>query len=188
MSGMLDRHLVLIGFMGCGKSTVGPGVADRLDAPFVDVDQAIVELAGKSIPAIFAEEGEEGFRRRETEALRRILDAPPQVVAAGGGLITQPENRRLLSERASTVWLRAPLSVLLQRVAHCGNRPLLQGPDGAERAARLYREREPLYATADLHVDATLGPGEVADIVAAWVLRGRATKPADTEGAPESGV
>lgn len=168
---MLKRHIVLVGFMGCGKSTVGPLVAGRLGEPFVDLDREIERTAGMSIREIFAQEGEAGFRRRETESLRDVLARRPHVVAAGGGLVTQAENRRLLREKAATVWLRAPIDELLRRIARSSDRPLIQGDDGMERARRLYREREPLYAEADFHVDATLGPRQVAELIAAWAAQ-----------------
>lgn len=169
---MLDQHVVLVGFMGCGKSTVGPLLAKRIGAKFVDVDQYIVRQAGRTIPEIFATEGESGFRQRETEALREILALPPHVIAAGGGLIERAENRQMLRESARCVWLRVPIETLLARVGDDANRPLLQNDPGFVRARKLYASREPLYAEADLHIDASRSPEQsVETIMAALRVR-----------------
>lgn len=171
---MLDRHVVLVGFMGCGKSTVGPLLAKRLGAQFIDMDQHIVRQAGRSIPEIFASEGEAGFRDRESDALRAILGLPPLVVAAGGGLIERTENRRLLREAARQIWLRVPIDQLLARVGADPNRPLLQNDPGFSRARKLYACREPLYAEADLHVDAARSPEQTVDTIIAALRAKRA--------------
>lgn len=169
---MLDRHVVLIGFMGSGKSTVGPLLARRIGVPFVDLDQYIVRQAGRTIPEIFAEEGESGFRERESNALREILAQPPHVVAAGGGLIERPENRQMLQAQAHRVWLWVPIEQLLERVGNDPNRPMLQNDPGFVRTRKLYAAREPLYAEADLHIDATRSPEDTVEtIVAALRVR-----------------
>jgi shikimate kinase len=148
-----DRHVVLIGLMGVGKSTVGRRLAKELERPFADVDELVELAAGRAIPAIFRVDGEEAFRRLETEVLADLVDrADPLVVAAGGGAVSRPENRALLPGRATVVWLRASAAFLTRRTdpAH---RPLL-AVDPAGTLARLQAEREPLYAeVADVVVD-----------------------------------
>ncbi len=158
--------------MGSGKSTVGPLLARRIGVPFVDLDQYIVRQTGRPIPEIFAAEGESGFRTRESDALREILTQPPLVLAAGGGVIERVENRQMLRDQALCVWLRVPIEVVLERVGNDPNRPLLQNDPGFVRTRRLYAAREPLYAEADIHIDATRSPEETVEtIVAALRVR-----------------
>lgn len=174
---MLDRHVVLIGFMGSGKSTVGPLLARRIGVPFVDLDRYIVRQAGRTIPEIFAVEGESGFRERESKALREILAQPPHVVAAGGGVVERVENREMLQAHARCVWLRVPLEVILERVGNDPNRPLLQNDPGFVRTRQLYAAREPLYAEAELHIDATRSPEETVETIVTALRRNRAGHP-----------
>ena len=147
--------IVLVGFMGSGKSAVGVGLARRLGLPFVDLDDRIEARSGRTVEAIFAESGEAEFRRLERAALGSVLAelATGGVLAGGGGLFVQPENRTGLVERgARTVWLDAPLADIEARIQHPGSRPLF-----SDRAAvaRLYQERAAVYARADLRVDAS---------------------------------
>lgn len=147
------RHVVLIGLMGVGKSTVGRRLAKELERPFADVDEQVELAAGRAIPAIFRLDGEEAFRRLETEVLADLVGrVDPLVIAAGGGAVTRPENRALLPGRTTVVWLRAPAAFLARRTDP-SHRPLL-AVDPAGTLARLQAERGPLYAeVADLVVD-----------------------------------
>jgi shikimate kinase len=168
------RVIVLVGLPGAGKSTVGALVAERLGFRFVDLDHAIVARAGQSIEAIFAAEGEEGFRARE-RAETRSLAAPARapgghagdpalVIAPGGGWIEDHSNREALGDRVLTVYLRVSVPVALARLAQSGGvRPLLGGPDPAFRLEELRQRREGLYLQADhtISVD-SLTPLEVA--------------------------
>lgn len=145
---MGERPIVLIGMMGVGKSAVGRALARRLRRPFVDGDDAVVARAGRPIARIFAEDGEEAFRDLEARVLAEVLDRqPPVVLAAGGGVVVRPGNRHFLRDRASVVWLRAPVEELAERVGSGAGRPLLAGdPVGTLR--RLERQRAPWYAEA----------------------------------------
>ncbi|HEX8804547.1 MAG TPA: shikimate kinase [Acidimicrobiales bacterium] len=149
------RHVVLVGLMGVGKSTVGRRLAKELERPFADADEQVELRAGRAIPAIFRAGGEEEFRRLETAVLADLLDRPdPLVVAAGGGVVAREDNRALLDGPAFVVWLRASAAFLVERTdpAH---RPLLASdPDPEGALARLLVERAPLYeAVADAVVD-----------------------------------
>lgn len=170
----VDRHLFLIGFMGSGKSTVGRLVAERLGARFVDLDEEIVRREGRPIPRIFSEHGEQGFRAAESAVLAMLHDAPPAVVACGGGIVLDDANRTLLRELGDVAYLEVSAEEALARIGDTSGRPLLAG-GGLPLAASLLRSRERLYqATADLVVPtAGRDPRDVAaDIVAG--LRGAA--------------
>ena len=150
------KSLVLIGFMGSGKSTVGRELHHRLGYPLVDMDQVIEQRARKSIAAIFADEGEEAFREMETNLLEELDDpaAPRRIISTGGGVIGRERNRALLRHLGYVVWLHAPLAVILDRTGRNRERPLLHTDDPAARVAALMAVRKPLYAeAAHLQVD-----------------------------------
>ena len=162
----LPENIVLIGIMGCGKSTVGRELQVRLGYPLVDMDHEIERTAGKPITAIFAEEGEERFRDMETRLLKELAapDCQRRIVSTGGGVIGREENRRLLRSLGYVVWLDAPLPVILDRTAHSRHRPLLHTADPEAKLRALLDQRGPLYQeTAHLKVDtAGLDSGEIA--------------------------
>lgn len=146
-------NLYLVGPMGAGKSTVGRIVAERLSVPFFDLDLEIERRSGVDIPTIFEFEGEEGFRRREREALRELSLQQGVVVATGGGAVLLRENRQILRRTGFVVYLLCPVEVQLERTAHDTRRPLLQVADRATRLEALLKERDPLYReVADLIV------------------------------------
>lgn len=150
------KNIVLIGFMGCGKSTVGRELHHRLGYPLVDMDGVIEQRAGKPIRDIFADEGEPAFRDMESALLAELLapEEPRRIISTGGGVVAREENRALLRKLGFVVWLHAPIEVILERTARNRDRPLLQGPEAAERARVLLAEREPWYAeAAHLQVD-----------------------------------
>jgi shikimate kinase len=149
------RHIVLVGAMGVGKTTVGRRLARELQRPFADADEQLELRAGRTVPTIFRDDGEDAFRRLESDVLADLLGRPqPLVVAAGGGVVTRPENRALLGRRAYVVWLRASPGFLAAR-ADPAHRPLLAGgPDPAATLERLIDARAPLYEeVADATVD-----------------------------------
>ena len=155
------RTIVLVGLMGAGKSCIGRRLAQRLELPFVDADREVEAAAGCSIPEIFERHGEKAFRDGERRVMARLLDAGPQVVAAGGGAFMNPRTRALLRRRAITVWLRADLDLLVKRTSRRNHRPLLRQGDPREILGRLIEERYPVYAEADVTVDSADGPPEV---------------------------
>jgi shikimate kinase len=163
------RHLVLVGLMGAGKTTVGRECARRLSRPFVDTDDLVTAAAHMSVEQIFAEAGEAAFRKLEHDVVADVCASPePLVVACGGGAVLDLENRRALRAAGVVVWLRAPAVTLAARVGDGSTRPLLR--DGAAGAlSRLERLREPAYeATAHVSVDTDgIGVDEVAGVVLA---------------------
>ena len=142
----MRKPLFLVGMMGCGKSTMGRLLAGRLNAPFVDLDEEIVRFEGRSIPEIFADAGDAGFRVLETAALRRVCAGSPCIVATGGGIVTREENIALMRETGLVVFLCRPLEEIILQVRQ-DTRPNLAG-DKAERMRTLYAAREPLYRAA----------------------------------------
>ena len=150
------KNIVLIGFMGSGKSTVGRELNHRLGYPLVDMDHAIERKAGKPITAIFAEDGEQAFRDMETRLLEELMDpaAPRRIISTGGGVIGREGNRALLRQLGYVVWLHAPLALILERTAKNRERPLLHTDNPRERIEALMAARKPLYSeTAHLRID-----------------------------------
>jgi shikimate kinase len=165
----LEGPVAIVGYMGCGKTTVGDALARTLGWEFVDLDRAIAKAAGSAVSEIFQVSGEEHFRNLEHRALLDALDGTPErVVACGGGIILRPENRKLLG-RAATVFLEEELNTLYGRTRG-GDRPLRA--DSLEAFERRYTERLPLYEqVADLKVDVRgRPPTEVAQEIAWWLL------------------
>ena len=168
---MTDGHLYLVGMMGAGKSTVGQLLAARLGRQFVDLDDLVAERAGWSIPAIFAAEGEEGFRERESRALADVASASssgraPLVVSCGGGVVLSAANRDVLRSSGRVVWLRASPETLAARVGGGEGRPLL-GEIPLDTLRELADERAVAYeaaATAIVDVD-DLTAADVVDAV-----------------------
>lgn len=149
---LAGRHVVLVGLMGAGKTSVGRRLAQKLGLPFIDSDHAIEESARMTIPEIFAQLGEAEFRAGEKKVIARLLSEPQQVIATGGGAYMDPETRARVREKALSVWLNAELPVLMRRVLKRQNRPLLQNADPEATMRGLIEKRYPVYAEADLHV------------------------------------
>jgi shikimate kinase len=166
---MSGPHLLLIGMMGAGKTTVGSALAKRLRRPFLDSDETIEAQTGRTVAEIFADEGEAAFRAVETQVLTEMLDGPvPAVIAAAGGTVLDAANRERMRARGTVVWLRVDPGALAERVRGGVHRPLL-ADDPAGTLMRLAVEREPLYReTAHEIVDAgALSSPEVVDRVLA---------------------
>ena len=164
--------VVLVGFMGSGKSSVGRELARRFGVPFVDVDERIETTAGCRIRDLFDREGEPAFRAREKAALREALSVKGCVIATGGGAFADEENRVLLRTYAPVVYLDTSVEALLDRLAADLGRPLLRGGDREEVVRALLSRRVPGYRTADVTVR-TDGRTveEVAGQVADWIDR-----------------
>lgn len=160
-------NIVLIGFMGSGKSSVGRMLARALRFQFTDTDTLIEERARMAIKDIFAEQGEERFRDRETAVLESLTNVRRHIIATGGGIVTQPRNLPILHKLGWVVLLQADPDELFRRVARNKDRPLLQVPDPLEKVKEMLAERQPLYdAAADFRVDSTsMKREEVVDIV-----------------------
>jgi shikimate kinase len=161
--------VLLIGMMGVGKTTTGRLLAQRLGWPYLDSDAQVMRKTGKSVPEIFAADGEAAFRAEEKRALREAVAAGPSVVVSvAGGAVLDPDNRALIAESGTVVWLRAAVATMERRVGAGAGRPLL-GDDPGAALARLYPERRPLYeALADVVVDVDdLTPAEIVDKITA---------------------
>ena len=165
------RTVALVGLMGAGKTTVGRRLAAALQLPFVDADEAIVAAAGQSIEELFAAHGECEFRRGERQVIARLLAGPPHVLATGGGAFIDPRTRALMKESAISIWLKAPLEVLMKRVTKRDTRPLLKEDDPHAVMKRLLAEREPFYAEADITVETGAGPHNTAVLAILSALR-----------------
>lgn len=158
---LAGRHIVLVGLMGAGKTSVGKRLAQRLGLPFVDSDHAIEESARMTIPEIFAERGEAEFRAGERKVIARLLGERQQVIATGGGAYMDPETRARVREQAISLWLNADLPVLMRRVQRRQNRPLLQSADPEATMRDLIDRRYPVYAEADAQILSQEVPHEI---------------------------
>jgi shikimate kinase len=156
------RTIALVGLMGVGKSSVGRRLANALDLPFRDADHEIETAAGRSIPDIFAEMGEPAFREGERRVITRLLEDPPHVLATGGGAFMNDETRRLIKEKAVSVWLKADLDILARRIGRKDTRPLVSGKDPLAVLTELAETRYPIYAEADIMVETGDTPHHVA--------------------------
>jgi len=146
---MNPHNIILIGFMGTGKTTVGRRLADRTGWSFVDVDEYIVETEQRPISDMFARDGEERFRAIETAALQTLLAGEGKIVSTGGGAVLREENRRLMKQRGLVVALKASKQTIMARLRHDRSRPLLAG-NLEERVNKLLAERATAYDFADL--------------------------------------
>jgi shikimate kinase len=161
----MGDNVILVGFMGAGKSSVGRLLARQLGRCFVETDDIITAREGRSIPEIFAERGEAHFRELEDEAVRLLALKSGDVIATGGGLYCRDGRPQALKALGTVVWLAGDFDVLYERARRAGDRPMLAGR-GRDEVEALYRARELYYRQADLTVDTTgIGPDEVANRV-----------------------
>ena len=148
------EHIILIGAMGVGKSSVGRKLAKKLNRPFYDSDQVIEEKTGVNIATIFEYEGEAGFRLREEKAIGELCRRQAMVLATGGGAVLAAPSRNLLMTHGTVIYLKASIDMLFKRTRHSNHRPLLNVPDKRQAIAELLEQREPLYLqTADHTID-----------------------------------
>jgi shikimate kinase len=151
----LVKNIFLTGFMGCGKTSVGRVLSERLGYRFVDLDEAIVAEAGVSIKEIFASQGEPAFRQLESQVLQRVALGAGIVVSTGGGAVLAEGNRAVMREAGSIVNLTASVEAIAARLSGDRERPLLAGDASSERIRNMLETREPYYADADLRIDTT---------------------------------
>jgi shikimate kinase len=163
------RSLVMVGLMGCGKSSVGKRLAAKLGLPFVDTDEEIEQVAQKTINEIFSDHGETFFRDREGKVIARLLASGPQVLATGGGAFINPDTRSKIKEAGISIWLKADLPLLMRRVSKRDTRPLLKSGDPEAVMRGLIEARYPIYAEADIIVESRDVPHEavVAEVIEA---------------------
>ena len=155
------RNIVLIGMMGAGKTSVGRRLAAVLDLPFVDADAEIEQAANLTVAEIFSTYGEDHFRDGERKVIARLLAGGPKVIATGGGAFMNDETRAEIGRHAISIWLKASLSLLMERVQRKANRPLLSEADPEAVMKRLLAVREPVYATANVIVESRDTPHSV---------------------------
>ncbi|MFP6744100.1 MAG: shikimate kinase [Alphaproteobacteria bacterium] len=160
ISALAGETIVLVGLMGSGKSSIGRRLASRLGIPFVDADAEIEAAAGCTIAEFFERHGEAAFRDGERRVIARLLVAPPQVLATGGGAFVDSTTRALVGDKALSVWLRAELDLLVKRCGRRNTRPLLREGNPREILARLIDERYPIYAETDVIIDTDDSPHE----------------------------
>ena len=140
-----ERNIVLCGFMGCGKTTVGKKLAYRTGKTFVDTDTLIEERYGKTVSEIFEEKGESGFRAIETDICKELSQKNSLVISVGGGTLLNNENVNILSENGIIIFLDVPLFIIQTRLKYDQKRPLLQREDRQSFVAQLYQKRLPAY-------------------------------------------
>ena len=150
--GHFSRPIVLVGFMGSGKSRIGQLLAKRLELPFADSDAEIAKAFGMPIAEIFKTRGEAEFRAAERRTISGLLGAGPRVIAIGGGAFVDPETRSVLLQSARTVWLDPPFEVISARVSRSAHRPLAVARSRDE-LHQLWEERRPTYASAHFRIE-----------------------------------
>ncbi len=169
---MDSRNIILVGFMGSGKSSTGRYVAAQLGRPFVDMDTEIERREGRRIPDIFAQSGEPFFRQLERALVQELAATSSQVIAPGGGIVLNPDNVRDFAARGLVINLKVSPEVVLSRVGRDPNRPLLQAADPLERIRELQAKRQALYAAVPHQLDTDgLSPEQVGDRVLALFRR-----------------
>jgi shikimate kinase len=148
-----DKPIVMIGLMGAGKSRIGRDLATKLNLPFIDADDEIIEAAGCSIPDIFELYGEAAFRDVEKRVISRLLEGKTQIIATGGGAFMNNDVRKAIHEKGISIWLKADLDILVERTGRRGGRPLLETGDPRTILKALMDERYPVYGEADIVVN-----------------------------------
>lgn len=148
-----DRTVVFVGLMGAGKTAIGRKLAQMLDLPFVDSDHEIESVSRMTIAELFDRYGEPEFRALEQRVIERLLRDGPRVVSTGGGAFMNAQTRDIIAGHGVSIWLKADLDLLMERVSKKQNRPLLKNPDPRAVMNRLMEDRYPTYALADITVE-----------------------------------
>ena len=152
----MRRTIVLIGMMGAGKTTTGVGLAQRLGIQFIDSDREIEKAEGLTTAEIFEKNGEEYYKEVEKKIIRKILNTTkPQVLSIGGNAYDNEDVRKMIKEKAISIFLDVDLDVLIKRVERRNNRPLLEGKDKAEIMTQIYNDKYDIYNTTDIVVNTT---------------------------------
>ena len=175
-----ERSIVFVGLMGAGKTAIGRKVAAALGLPFVDSDHEIETASRMTIPELFELYGEAEFRALEQRVIARVLESGPQVLSTGGGAFMNEQTRAAIADHGVSVWLKADIEVLMERVAKKQNRPLLKTADPRAVMERLMAERYPVYASADVTVPTR---DERKEVIAEEVIDALAAPLATAEGA-----
>lgn len=162
-----SRSIVFVGLMGAGKTAIGRRVANALGLSFTDSDHEIETVSRMTVPELFERYGEAEFRALEQRVIARILESGPQVLSTGGGAYMNEHTRQAIAERGVSVWLKADIDTLMDRVSKKQNRPLLKNPDPRAVMQRLMAERYPVYAKADVTVPTR---DERKEVIAAEVI------------------
>jgi shikimate kinase len=161
------RSIVFVGLMGAGKTAIGRKVAATLGLPFLDSDQEIEAVSRMTVPELFDRYGEPEFRALEQRVIARVLEHGPQVLSTGGGAFMNAQTREIIATHGVSVWLKADIDVLMDRVAKKQNRPLLKASDPRAVMERLMAERHPVYATSNVIVSTR---EEKKEIISAEVI------------------
>lgn len=165
MNNNLPKRIFLCGFMGAGKSTIGKELGKRLEEPFIDLDHEIEKCSGKSIPDIFEEKGEDGFRTVERQVLLKVAQNSTGIVALGGGSLQDMHLTSHIKQRGLLIFIEAPLNVIVDRISGDNNRPLLLTERGKRKSRKklynelkeLYKNRLPTYEQADIKITSHSG-------------------------------
>ncbi len=177
---MLDKRkrIFLVGFMGAGKSTVGRILADKLEVSFLDLDSIIERKSGRSIESIFSEKGEEYFRKIESEALTEVGQRGSGfVISTGGGVILEKKNRDFMRQNGITIYLKADIGKILERISGDTTRPLLNVDEPRAKAEKLLKERSHLYEESDYIINTDrLTPHEVASKIITLLSKDRISR------------
>ena len=150
--GRLKKTVVMVGMMGAGKTAIGRALAERLGVPFLDSDAEIEKAANMSVGEVFERDGEPFFREKERQVIARLIEEECGILSTGGGAFLESENRQIITEKGVSVWLKADLKVLWNRVRHKNTRPLLRTANPYATLAEIYDVRVPVYQLADLTV------------------------------------
>lgn len=174
LSVLQGRSIVLVGMMGSGKSSIGRRLAQVFNIPFVDCDHEMEKENGMSIAAMFDRFGEPAFRDAERRATIRMLEDGPKVVATGGGAFMNEQTRTAIAQKGISIWLKASLDVLMERVRRRSHRPLLQTEDPETVMRALLEKRESTYSLADITIESGEGSPEgmvykLIDHLDAWL-------------------